>query len=342
MKRAITLIGGVPTARYFGGIEDLLMQIDATDPDVIDLRNLGRFGGWLKPLCALRFPGRSVIAAGDNFARHGGLGEWRSYDPTVLVSIVLPTFNCERYLDVAIRSCLQQTHQNFELIIVDDDSTDGTRAIIERYCRLDPRIRSCIRKGDMQGLPEALNVGFALAEGSYLTWFQSDNLYTEKSIEYMVQQLCTFPKIGFVYCSTHWLHEDDNPAESFAFTPTLPPTALARMNVINGAFMYRRAVMEAVGSYRPERRYFEDLDFFIRACAKFPAKFCFEPCHYYRSHSGSLTAAYSAGGENWKVWQRQTYMEHIASGRNKIKLPKTDELLPAPPGRTALAAPAPH
>ena len=92
--------------------------------------------------------------------------------------------------------------------------------------------------------------------------------------------------------------------------------------------MYRREVAEAIGRYRPECRYYEDLDFFIRACAMFPAKFYFEPCHFYRNHSGSLTTAYSDKGRNWKLWSRRMYDEHFAAGRKQIVLPTPNELLP--------------
>jgi GT2 family glycosyltransferase len=327
--KAITLIAGLRCARYFGGIEDLLMQIDACDPDVIDLRELGAFGDWLKPRCVSRFPGRTVIAPNAECALGENTASWRIYDPTAVVSIVLPTFNSERYLRLALESCLKQTHDNFELIIVDDDSTDNTRNIINAYSAFDTRIRLIVRKGADRGLPEALNAGFDCAKGRFLTWFQSDNLYTPRAIEYMVQQLCTFTKVGFVYCSTHWIDEAGDGPTPFYFTPTLPPTVLARYNLINGPFMYRREVMEAVGPYRPECRYFEDLDFFIRACAKFPGKFYVEPCHLYRRHSGSLTTARSDEGRNWKVWTRQMRSEHFVSGRNRVMLPTVDELLPA-------------
>jgi Glycosyl transferase family 2 len=327
-RKAITLIAGLRGARYFGGLEDLLMQIEACDPDVLDLRELGVFGERLKPRCASRFPGRTVIAANEECALDENLASWRTYDPAAFVSIVLPTFNSERYLGLAIESCLRQTHDNFELIIVDDDSTDDTPNIIKAYSTLDPRIRHIVRKGVGRGLPEALNVGFDCAKGRFLTWFQSDNIYTSRAIEYMVQQLCTFTKVGLVYCSTHRIDEAGKPAIPFYFRPTLPPVALARSTVINGPFMYRREVMESVGPYRPECRYFEDLDFFIRAAAKFPGKFYVEPCHFYRRHSGSLTTAHSDGGRNWEVWARQMRIEHFVSGRNRVMLPTAEQLVP--------------
>jgi hypothetical protein len=161
-----------------------------------------------------------------------------------------------------------------------------------------------------------------------VTWAQSDNLYTPTAIEYMVQQLCTFPKIGLIYCSTHHIDDDDSPATPSYFDAALPPNALARWTVISGAFLYRREVMEMVGLYRPECRYFEDLDFFIRACMKFPARFCFEPCHFYRRHSGSLTSLHTDQGRKWKIWQQRMRDEHFSFRHQRIILPTVDQLTP--------------
>jgi len=328
MQEAVTLAAGLRSVRVFRRVEDLLLQIDACDPDIIDLRRLGALGEWLRPKCEIRFPGRKVLARSDEYSREKPLLNWRSYDHSALVSIVLPTYNSERYLSAAIESCLRQTHENFEVIIVDDNSTDRTPEIIRTYAARDPRIRFVARNEMQRGLPESLNMGFGLARGRFLTWAQSDNLYRPTAIEYMVQQLCTFPKIGLVYCSTHHLDDADSPTTPSYFNAALPPNALARWTVISGAFLYGREVMEAVGPYRPECRYFEDLDFFIRACSRFPARFCFEPCHFYRRHSASLTSIYSNCGRNWKVWHQRMREEHFKSKRNRILLPTTDQLIP--------------
>ena len=95
-----------------------------------------------------------------------------------LVSIVLPTHNGARYLEQAVQSCLDQTYRNWELIIVDDASTDETPALIARLVAADSRIRS-IRNEVNQKLPGALNTGFAQARGEYLTW--TCLLYTSPS-----------------------------------------------------------------------------------------------------------------------------------------------------------------
>src|SRR5215831_10692787 len=86
LKKAVALAAGLRAARFLRGIEKLLAQIDACDPDVIDLRKLGDFGRWLKARCIQRFPGRKVLAFSDNYVSDENLASWRTYDPTVVVS----------------------------------------------------------------------------------------------------------------------------------------------------------------------------------------------------------------------------------------------------------------
>ena len=95
------------------------------------------------------------------------------------VSIVLPTYNGARYLKSSVESCLNQTHKNIELVIVDDCSTDETPDIVRSYN--DPRIRY-VRNETNQRLPRSLNIGFALATGDYLTWTSDDNEFLPHSI----------------------------------------------------------------------------------------------------------------------------------------------------------------
>ena len=81
VQRAITLVADLRSARFFGGLEDLLLQIEACDPDIIDLSRLGAFGKWLRPKCASRFPGRTVLVRSDEYSREQ-VSSWRAYDRT--------------------------------------------------------------------------------------------------------------------------------------------------------------------------------------------------------------------------------------------------------------------
>jgi len=216
---------------------------------------------------------------------------------------------------------LAQTHQNFELVIIDDGSSDNTPTIIEKYAAADRRIK-LIRNEINFGLPEALNVGFKYSQGDFLTWTSDDNLYAETAIEYMVQQLCTFTEIGLVYCGMHHIDETGN---RIGLHLPLPPPALTRTNTVRACFLYRREVMDAVGPYRPAYRYAEDYHSFIRACLRFPAKSYVEPCYFYRHHGSSLTSAHS---NKWKALSKKLYSEHFGSGHNQILVPSLHQLVP--------------
>jgi GT2 family glycosyltransferase len=324
IRRLSVRITGLRGIQLLGGIDDLFTNIDASDPDVIDLRKLGSFGRWLGPKCRERFPGRRVLVEPENYVRNERDTHWRVYDSAALVSIVLPVHNGARYLSLSIESCLKQSHQNIELIIVDDASSDESPAIIRKYAALDTRIVH-VRNEINRGLPESLNAGFSLARGNFLTWTSDDNLYERMSIEYMVQQLCTFPEVGLVYCGMRHIDEAGRPFAPNAFAQTLPPARLAVWNIVGACFMYRREVMEAAGPYRPRYRYIEDFEFFLRACIRFPARFCYEPCYFYRIHSSSLTNAHSG---KWKRLIKEARNEHLVSGRGRIRPPSVAQLSP--------------
>ena len=104
------------------------------------------------------------------------------------VSIVLPVFNGEKFIKDSIESVLNQTFKDFELIIVNDCSTDSTPDIINSYAEKDSRIKIINNKTNLK-LPQSLNVGFKNAKGEYYTWTSDDNIYKENAIEYMASFL---------------------------------------------------------------------------------------------------------------------------------------------------------
>lgn len=103
-----------------------------------------------------------------------------------LVSIVLPAYNCEKYIHATIDSLLNQTYQNFELLIINDGSTDGTTKIIDTYT--DSRIQ-LINNSKNEGLIFSLNKGLALAKGKYIARIDADDICLSTRIEKQVQWL---------------------------------------------------------------------------------------------------------------------------------------------------------
>src|SRR3989338_9159858 len=96
------------------------------------------------------------------------------------VSVILPTYNCARYLPDSISSVLSQTFQDFELLIIDDGSTDNTRDFIENNYK-DPRVRY-IRQ-EHSGLAGARNTGLVSSKGEYVTFLDADDLFLKEKIE---------------------------------------------------------------------------------------------------------------------------------------------------------------
>lgn len=102
-----------------------------------------------------------------------------------LVSVITPAYNCERYIEECISSVLNQTYQKWEMIIVNDNSTDNTRQIVERYLKTDPRIKLYNQKVNM-GAAAARNKGIELAEGRFVAFLDSDDMWKPQKLELQI------------------------------------------------------------------------------------------------------------------------------------------------------------
>ena len=101
-----------------------------------------------------------------------------------LISVILPVYNGERFLAQSIESVIAQKYDNWELVILDDCSTDATPNIIQKYAKEDKRIKYYRNEQNLK-LPGNLNKGFSIAKGSYLTWTSDDNKYRDNALEKM-------------------------------------------------------------------------------------------------------------------------------------------------------------
>ena len=149
------------------------------------------------------------------------------------VSVILPTYNGARHLREAIDTCLQQTFSDFELVVVVDGSTDTTREILTTYT--DPRLVIAVQEN--QGLPRALNSGFACARGEYWSWTSDDNAFLPRALEVMVDYLDAHPDVPMV--CTDFLRIN-NAGRT---------TGYDEQNW--ACFLYRACIARRVGEYRP-------------------------------------------------------------------------------------------
>jgi glycosyltransferase involved in cell wall biosynthesis len=202
-----------------------------------------------------------------------------------LISIVLPVSNGERYLRQSIESCLGQSYDSLELILVDDGSTDSTPAILEEYLKKDRRV-CVVSHGNKRGLPQALNSGFSAAAGQYLTWTSDDNYYRRNAMARMLEVLENNPGIDVVhsdYCIV------DSQDRILQYCPAGEVRELMFSNPMGTCFLYRREVQEVVGKYDEDLFLAEDYDFWLRVSAHFRIVPLHEDLYCYRDHSNSLT-----------------------------------------------------
>lgn len=202
------------------------------------------------------------------------------------VSVVLPTYNQAEYLPKALASILGQTFLDFDLIVVNDGSTDETEEVLAAFQRERPF--TVVRQTN-QKLPRALNAGFKIARGRYLTWTSSDNVMLPRMLETLVVALDTYPNVGLVYADWETIDENDRVLGTVR-TLDYDRWVLMRVNYINACFMYRRECQETVGLYDPNCIYAEDWEYWCRIARQFPMRRVPEVLYQYRVHSKSLTA----------------------------------------------------
>ncbi|MBD5133781.1 MAG: glycosyltransferase family 2 protein [Clostridiales bacterium] len=204
-----------------------------------------------------------------------------------LISIVLPIYNGERYMRESIDSICAQTYANWELLIVDDGSTDATASIAGEYAGKDPHIHYYKNPQNM-GLPKTLNRGFLLAHGEYLTWTSDDNYYYPTALEVMCNVLERENK-DLVFASYDVIDENGTivdcirPSSSFR-------NIITGWNPVGACFMYSRKAYEATGEYDPDLPLVEDFDYWQRIFMKFEPAAIYDTLYAYRHHGATLTS----------------------------------------------------
>ena len=99
------------------------------------------------------------------------------------ISIIVPAYNVEKYLDKCMKSILSQTFEDFEVLLIDDGSKDSTPQICDKYAALDSRVKAYHKKNG--GLPDARNYGLDRMSGKYVTFIDSDDFIDVNYLKYM-------------------------------------------------------------------------------------------------------------------------------------------------------------
>lgn len=241
------------------------------------------------------------------------------------VSIVLPVYNGELNVGNAISSVLNQTYRNWELIIVNDCSTDGTSEVVKQYAEQDPRIKIMNNAINLK-LPATLNVGFRNASGKYYTWTSDDNLYKEDAIEKMVEALESAPDYDMVYAN-YTIIDAENHEISKACLDN--PGDLIIGNVIGACFLYTSQIAKQVGEYDVNLFLAEDYDYWIRIWRAGKILHIDDNLYYYRRHPRSLseTKKQWIGMQTYRALEKNFLFLYSAAKTKKERYALFDQLV---------------
>jgi glycosyltransferase involved in cell wall biosynthesis len=183
------------------------------------------------------------------------------------LTVILPVYNAQRYITAALESVLNQTFGDFELLIINDGSTDGTLAILEDYARRDGRITLISRPNT--GYVIALNEGIAMARGEFIARMDADDISLPKRFEKQLAYLRANPNCVLVGSAVDQMDAAGmviGPMADVCFGHDAIDAALLRRGwpVVHPAVMMRTAAVRRVGGYRPDYCPNEDHDLFLK------------------------------------------------------------------------------
>lgn len=201
-----------------------------------------------------------------------------------MISIVMPVYNGEKFLKQSIESVIGQSYKDWELILVNDCSTDNSLEIMQSYAESDNRIK-IISNEINKKLPKSLNVGFTQACGKYYTWTSDDNMFHKDAIREMCEYLDKNPDVGMVYADMEYIDENGD----IVGYQRINPEEIYLRNCVGACFMYRSSVAAEVGEYNPDCFLVEDYDYWFRINRKYLLRRINKVLYSYRKHPGSLT-----------------------------------------------------
>ena len=176
------------------------------------------------------------------------------------VSVIIPVFNAARTIEQAVESVCAQTFTDFEIVAVDDGSTDGSIEVLERY-----RDAIKILQQENRGPSAARNLGIANSSGEYLGFLDADDWWKPEFLAGMVAALARHPHCVMAYCDLQLVDSLGKPFQTslMAVRENRPPTVQDMLQslwpIMPSGAVIRRGALEAVGGYPEALRAFEDV-----------------------------------------------------------------------------------
>lgn len=205
----------------------------------------------------------------------------------------MPAYNNEKYINQAIKSIINQTYEDWELLIIDDCSTDQTQTIIKSFASIDTRIQLIYRDTNSGKPSIAKNGALPLAKGDYIAFLDSDDLWLPEKLEKQILLMESNQKLGLTYTGGYWIDENDNIIKSFL--PKYPNGSnlnnmLFRYELNNQSVMItKEALNNTLCLFNENILIGEDYNLFMHIIAKYDIASIKEYLIQYRIHEAALT-----------------------------------------------------
>lgn len=254
-----------------------------------------------------------------------------------MVSILMPVYNGRDYLRPAIDSLLAQTFTDFEIVLVNDGSTDDSQEIIDSYN--DPRIVPIIQKN--QGVARSLNNGLKVARGKYIRRHDADDISTPDSIQKQIDFLEAHLDYVMVCNQQAFMTSNGKVAMNYRLPNnkyfggksfrdlTLDDFKPDRASpVVHGTACYRRQEVLDIGCYRPEFIVSEDNDLWMRLLEKYKIAILSDCSYFMRIHGGSATNRHANKIQYFRNLLQEYSQQRKETGTDPIM---RGEVIPPPP-----------
>ena len=202
-----------------------------------------------------------------------------------IVTIYITSYNYAQYIEKAIQSVIDQTYTNYELIIIDDGSTDGSKEIINQYKK--ENIFSVFQKN--RGLNASNNVALKMSRGKYIIRLDADDYFSPQAIEIMVSELERNSECALVFPDYYHINEDGKIIEEIKRHNFEKDVTLLDQPAHGACTMIRSKILKSIGGYDEEFNRQDGYDIWLKISKLHRVKNVSLPLFYYRKHQKNLT-----------------------------------------------------
>jgi len=203
------------------------------------------------------------------------------------VTIYITNYNYAKYIEQAVESILNQTFKDFELLIIDDGSTDNSREIISQYSDV-PQVKIIYQQN--KGLNITNNIALRLAKGDYIMRLDADDYLESSAVQKMVDQLEINKKLGLVFPDYYIVDSDGNILERHKRFDFEEEVKLMDRPAHGACTMIRVDYLREIGGYNEKYRCQDGYDLWVKFIQTYPVKNINEPLFNYRRHGENLTS----------------------------------------------------